>query len=46
MVEGKTGGVVGGRHSLKSCARVHDVSDILLARVGKGSSDRLSMLLS
>ena len=40
MVDGKTGGVVGGRHDVQSCARVHDVSHILLILVGKGSSDR------
>ena len=29
-----------GRHVAQSCARVHDVSHILLTWVGKGRSDR------
>ena len=29
-----------GRHDSQSCARVHDVSHILLTRVGKGSERR------
>ena len=29
-----------GRHVMQSCARVHDVSHILLTWVGKGRSDR------
>ena len=39
-MDGKTGGLVGGRHAVQSCARVHDVSHILLIRVGKERSDR------
>ena len=38
-MEGKTGGVVGGRIDSQSCARVHEVSHILLARVGKDGLD-------
>ena len=33
-----------GGHDSQSCARVHDVSHILLTRVGKGRSDRSTML--
>ena len=43
---GKTGGVVGGRHDSQSCARVHDVSHMLLTRAVKGRSDRSTMVSS
>ena len=33
-----------GRHVSQSCARVHDVSHILLTRVGKGRSDRSTLV--